>query len=291
MTISSREHLKWVFLLYLWVNLGSPLQASEIKKARIEVTGPAPRKVAAQLVKSTTIPPLPPLQKTWERAFLLKAIQEEVPRWLKVLHGFGYYDAQIRTRLRQAAYNWVIELQISPGTCYNIRTLLLEEYTVQGITPVELPIDLEIPAPASAETIAQYEKEVLKYYQNSGYASAEITDKMIQINPISKTVKVKWILSRGHYYLFGPLDILGLNRLHPSVIHRKILFREGTPYNKGLIDQSQAHLENSGQFNEINLAPNWSQEKEGHLPLLLSINEAKRRSIAFQKTEKSVLDL
>lgn len=278
---SSWHPIKWILPCYLLIGLGSPLNAALSKRARVEVLGPVEQKVAAQLVKSTSIPSLPPGHDTWERPSLLKAIQEEVPRWIKVLHGFGYYDAQIRTKLRRSTYNWIIELQISAGPCYSLENILLEEYTPHGIIPTFLPITIELPSIASAEVIGNYEKEVLNYYRNSGYASAQITDKIIEIHSLEKTVKVKWILSRGHYYVFGPLDVLGLNRVHSSVIKRKVLFREGTPYNQNLIEQTQAGLENSGQFNEVTLGPNWSQEKEGRLPLLLSLSEAKRRSLAF----------
>lgn len=272
---------KWIRLLCLFLWLIGPLEATEFKGVRVAISGQADRKLKEQLLKSTSIPYLPQGQQTWQRTQLLKAIQEEVPRWIKILHGFGYYDAQIRTRLRSASHNWIIELQISPGACYYIEDIIFEEYTSKGLQPLVLPVALKMHQKAIAETISHMEKEVLNYYRNTGYADAEISHKQIEIHPADKSVHIKWVLNRSTYYLFGPTDTMGLKLINPRIVQRKILFREGTPYNQLLVEQSQADLENTGQFNQVQLTPNWSQEKENRLPLLLSLSEVKRRSLAF----------
>jgi translocation and assembly module TamA len=270
---------KLLLLAMIWSS-SFALQAIDNKMVRVEVIGTKVKPLKRHLMKATSIPSVRQDYQYWHQADLKRAIQEEIPRWQKIIHAWGFFDAQINVRLKETVYYWVIELSVAQGRVYYLNQIDLRLLEGGRERAVDLPISFKL-GHATVALISDLQEKVLAHFRNNGYAKAQFISKNLKINTLEKTATVGWVIDRGPFYSFGAVEIQGQKLIKDSYISKKILFKKGDTYNQYLVEQTQVALENSAQFNAVSISPQWNLENQKTLPLLLSVHEAKRRTIAF----------
>jgi outer membrane protein assembly factor BamA len=107
-----------------------------------------------------------------------------------------------------------------------------------------------------------------------GYAFAQVTGT-IEVQPGKNAAELHYRVVEGLLARFGPLTIVGNNRIPDAEILRRITFREGDPFDWVRLERSRAELHSMGVFATVEFDHEKS-ETEVSTPMVLRVKEAAR---------------
>jgi len=223
------------------------------------------------------------------RAIFMRRAQLEIP---KLLATEGYFSGKVV--LHSVSQAGVLELEVIPGP----RTLVSEvniEFRgdlgqpdaqrterVQQLRSVwSLPVGMPFRAIAWDEAKA----ELLAQVSSRDYAAAGLIESSAQVDPANASARLHVVVDSGPRFLFGDLQISGLERYEVSLVSRRAGFSPGQPYERKLLLTFQNQLQIMPQFSSVtvNYDTNIAAGNEGPLtvPVRVKVVEAQSRKLSL----------
>jgi translocation and assembly module TamA len=217
----------------------------------------------------------------------VRRAQREIP---ELLATEGYFSAQVR--LASVSQAGVVELQVLPGTRTTVGTLEIEfkgdlqQTAPQRAQQIRNAWPLQIGKPFRAESWERAKNELLTHVAAEDYAAARLVSSAAEVDAEHAVARLHVVLDSGPRYLFGALQVHGLERYEPLLIERHATFKSGQPYRRSLLLEFQTQLQKLPQFSSIivNLDTATAQENGGlarAAPVQVQVVEAKSRKLSF----------
>lgn len=218
-----------------------------------------------------------------KRTFDEQEFRRDVVRLEVLYKRSGYYDAAIDTLVKRTTENVYITFNIKEG-----EPIVLTQLTVSGLDSLrvrwreaalqDLPLQQGDPfnryaMQASADTIT-------RRLRDHGYPSATVFTAF-EVNKSMRKASVTLDVAPGQRAFIGRITVVGAQRIDTSLVRKLLVARPGRRYSQEELFQSQRNLYESDLFRFVSVnidsaafQPNWDS-----VPLLVQVNEGKRRRI------------
>jgi len=252
----------------------------------------APETVREVLAKYFVLPDTL-LKNENERAIFMRRAQREIP---ELLATEGYFSSKVV--LHSVSPAGVLELEIIPGA----RTVVAE-------VNIEFRGDLALPdaqrlarvhqlrdswtlQPGTAFRATAWDEakaDLLAQVARKDYAAARLEASSAQVDTAKAVARLYIVVDSGPRFLFGELQVSGLERYEELLVSRREIFSSGQPYDRDLLLAFQNQLQNMPQFSSVIVNFDTSTEKNTTgtnarpvtVPVKVQIVEAKTRKIAL----------
>jgi outer membrane protein assembly complex protein YaeT len=195
----------------------------------------------------------------------------------------GYYEAEIDTLIRRTPEDIYITFNITEGP-----PIVVTSFSVTGMDSLrprwrelalqDLPLEQGDPfnryaMQASADTIT-------RRLRDHGFPSATIFTGF-DANTPARTASVSLDVSPGQRAFIGRIRVVGVQRIDSSLVRQLLVARPGRRYSQEELFQSQRNLYESDLFRfvSVNIDSANFQPNSDSVPLLVQVNEGKRRRI------------
>lgn len=290
----------WVSLrrvkLYLLVMVCGWLSLPELTQAKGSsiptVNLIAPETVREVLAKYFVLPDTL-LKNESERAIFMRRAQREIP---ELMTTEGYFSSKVI--LHSVSPAGVLELEVIPGprtvvTEVNIEfrgdLALPEAQRLARIHQLRDSWPLQLGAAFRATAWDEAKADLLARVARKDYAAARLEASSAQVDKANASARLYIVVDSGPRFLFGELQVSGLERYEELLVSRRAIFSPGQPYDRDLLLAFQIRLQNMPQFNSVIINFDTSTEKiiPGNnagpvtVPVKVEIVEAKTHKIAL----------
>ena len=252
----SINHVKLLLVVMLCAFL-TPELAMAKGSSIPAVTLIAPETVREVLSKYFVLPDTL-LKNENERAIFMRRAQLEIP---ELLATEGYFSGKVA--LRTVTPAGVLELEVIPGQ----RTVVTE-------VNIEFSGDLSLPQAQRAERVQQLraawslqpgtpfratawdeaKAELLAQVASQDYAAARLIESSAQVDPAKASASLHVVVDSGPRFLFGDLQITGLERYEKSLVSRRASFSPGQRYERKLLLAFQNQVQSMPQFSSVTVS-------------------------------------
>ena len=201
----------------------------------------------------------------------------------------GWFDAQVlgwqarRVRARRGEHAGVIDLvaRVEPGPASTIASL-----DVTGLNASNLLLANSVQRHSLArageafvlENVEWTRLELLSKLNDHGYPYADVNARMVA-RPLVHKVDVQLEAHAGKRATFGPIRVVGNERVPQRFIRSRTAFARGDPYKQSLLLRTQRELFDLGAFSMVSVDPDLSDPSADEVPVTLNLAESKFRKI------------
>jgi translocation and assembly module TamA len=212
--------------------------------------------------------------------------ESDIPELIKILHAYGYLEAEIDVQFIPEADEYNVLLLVKPGPLYTIA-----EYNVyleidgqpleNSCVPLSLgDLGITLGEPLETKNILQSELSALEILASYGYPLAEIKNREIIADGKTKQVQVSLKLEMGPVASFGPTTIEGNCSVRSCLIEQQILWCENDRFDSCLVEQTQQALMDTGLFSSVYITYPKDLEDDSFLPMKIEVAETRHKSIS-----------
>lgn len=218
-----------------------------------------------------------------KRSFDEQEFRRDVVRLGVLYKRSGYYEAVIDTLIRRTPEDVYITFNINEG-----EPIVVTSFTTAGLDSLrgrrralalqDLPLRQGDPfnryaMQASADTIT-------RRLRDHGYPSATVFTGF-EANTPTRSASVALDVAPGRRAFIGPITVVGAQRIDSSLVRKLLVARPGRRYSHEELFQSQRNLYESDlfRFASVNIDSSKFQPDSNSVPLLVQVNEGKRRRI------------
>lgn len=211
--------------------------------------------------------------------------ESDIPELIKVLHAHGYYEAKVTIQVQDKRARARAIVLINPGPCYRIESFDISLYcdTVQEkntCCAISLKqIGIEIGKPALAQVIINAELKALQTLAECGFPLARIEKRDMVVDGATKGLRVHLFVKSDQMASFGPVVIVGTDKVKPLYIEHKMTWGEKEPYDSRLVEETQNILLNSGLFSSVLITHEDALSPNGQIPMKIEVAETKHKTI------------
>lgn len=279
-------------LLCGWLNLTQPAQAVEPGTKLTAVTVSAPELLRELIAKHFALPEqLPETQGA--RAALLRRAQQDIP---SLLATEGFFSSKV---IMHAGENsGVLELEVIPGPRTLVTTVTIEfrgdlalpeARNVERVQELRAAWLLHTGQPFRADAWDEAKANLLAQVAGKDYAAARLVDSAAKVDVDTASAELKVVVDSGGRFLFGELQVSGLERYDENLVTRYALFKSGQPYDRELLMAFQNRLQNLPQFSTVMVnfdaglesTPSETSSGAVTIPVIVKIVEAQSRRISL----------
>ena len=227
------------------------------------------------------------LESEAERGAFMRRAQREIP---ELLATEGYFSAQVR--LRGVNSGGAMEIEVTPGIRTTVTALEIEfggdlaRVAPQRVQQMRKTWPLQPGQPFRAAEWDRAKTELLAAVAAEDYAAARIVSSAAEVDAVQAGARLSVVVEPGPRYLFGSLQVDGLERYEPLLVERHATFKAGQPYRRNLLLDFQTQLQKLPQFSSVvvNLDTAVATGQEGRTersaPVRVQVVEAQSRKIS-----------
>ncbi|HUV98982.1 MAG TPA: autotransporter assembly complex family protein [Gallionella sp.] len=246
----------------------------------------APETVRAILAKYFIIPDTV-LKNENERAIFMRRAQREIP---ELLATEGYFSSKVL--LRSVTPAGVLELEVIPGQRTVVTEVKIEFRGDLSLSQNDARMKqlraewlLQPGMPFRSTDWDEAKANLLAQVASRDYAAARLVDSSAQVDPAKAGASLHVVVDSGPRFLFGDLQITGLERYEKSLVSRRVGFSPGQPYDRKRLLAFQNQLQNMPQFSSVTVSfdTNIAGNNAGPLtvPVKVHIVEAQSRKLSL----------
>jgi outer membrane protein insertion porin family len=218
-----------------------------------------------------------------KRSFDPQEFRRDVVRLSVLYKRSGYYNAIIDTVVHRTPEDVYITFSIKEGEPIVVTSLAITGFDslrdrARVLAVRDLPLQQGDPfnrflMQASADTIT-------RRLRDHGYPSAAVFTSF-DVNTPARRASVALDVAPGPRALIGAITVVGARRVDTSLVRKLLVARPGRRYSQEELFQSQRNLYESDlfRFATVNIDSSKFQANSDSVPLLVQVNEGKRRRI------------
>lgn len=203
----------------------------------------------------------------------------------EALQPFGYYSAQIESRLESRDKDWIAHYRIDAGPPTKIASIDAQfegagaDFEALTTRLRRLPLRIE-------ERLIHTDYEATKKRMSdaalaNGFLDARWIASELIVEPQMQRARVTLRLDTGPRYFFGPVSI-EQDELDPEVVERYVVIREGEPFDPAELLALQFRLSDLGYFQAVEIEPQRElSDDQRRIPIKISTTPRARTRYNF----------
>ncbi len=203
-----------------------------------------------------------------------RVLRDDHARVLLYYYQRGFREAQVDTVVnRREGERAELTFSIREGVPVRVESLI-----VTGLEELEDPsLGLDLPVsegdPLNLITLDAARDTLAKRLRNRGYAQVDVLRHLFIPSTDPFAAEVEFDVYAGPQARFGPIEVVGNEKIAESVVLRMLPFQEGDLYSEDLIFSGQRNLFNLDIFRHASIAQDLEHEPDSIVPLRVQVNE------------------
>ncbi len=206
---------------------------------------------------------------------LQQRIQPDIEKFVQIAKYHGYYSAKVTYSLKYTEPMQIL-FHVDLGRQYTLGSF---EVLSEDGRPIFLGPALEIGKPVTTQMILDAEKTVIWTFKKQGFGLCQILEREVIANVADHTLSLRLRIQKGPLLRFGPCHISGNTNVLSRLISKRLLWKEGDPYDPQKLEQSQVALEKTGLFSSVILSEQANALTGDKLPVDIQLQESKHKSL------------
>jgi translocation and assembly module TamA len=200
------------------------------------------------------------------------------------LQVYGYYQAHVKSELRQVDQTWVATYTIELGEPIRIESVDLQVSGEGQDNPALKAARAKFPiTKGQALEQPRYDQARDALFRTAieqGFLDAQYVTRELRVDLRTYTATVILHMQTGNRYYFGPVSF-DQNMMAEAFLRRYLKFKPGDPYNPVKLLQLQTTLSDSGLFQSVDVKAKKAQVIVNQVPIEVTLTARKRRQWRF----------
>ena len=235
---------------------------------------------------------------------LIARARSDTDRLKTALESFGYYESHVTininglpltdpslgealTALPQGS-SARVAVSFSLGTLYHLRRIDIDGEVPPPINARQT-LGLSSGQPAVAATVLAGGAHLLSAMQEQGYAFAQVDAPVAYEAADAPVLDVSFHVVAGAKVRIGEIHVEGLQRVHESLVRRRLLLHSGEIYKPSAIEAARHDLLGMNVFSQVSVQVGSKADESGGVPITFKLRERLRHSINLSAAYSSDL--
>ena len=235
---------------------------------------------------------------------LIARARSDTDRLKTALESFGYYESHVTininglpltdpslgealTALPQGS-SARVAVSFSLGTLYHLRRIDIDGEVPPPINARQT-LGLSSGQPAVAATVLAGGAHLLSAMQEQGYAFAQVDAPVAYEAADAPVLDVSFHVVAGAKVRIGEIHVEGLQRVHESLVRRRLLLHSGEIYKPSAIEAARHDLLGMNVFSQVSVQVGSKADESGDVPITFKLRERLRHSINLSAAYSSDL--
>jgi translocation and assembly module TamA len=235
---------------------------------------------------------------------LVARARSDVDRLTTVLESFGYYQSRVVIKIDGMLLSDPglgealsalpkgtearVAISFTLGTLYTLRRITVEGEVPDSINAREI-LGLNTGQPAVAAAVLAAGARLLGALQEHGYAFAAVPPPIAYEAADASVLDVTFQVTAGRKVDIGEIHIEGLQRVHESLVRRRLTLHSGDLYRPSAIERARRDVLALNVFSQVTIETGTQVEASGGVPITIKVRERKRHAVSFSAAYSSDL--
>lgn len=197
----------------------------------------------------------------------------------RALQPYGYYNAQITTRLEHSSGGWIARVNVSPGPATIVSTLDLQmQGDARNLQPVARALKTFHPKAGERMDDARYEQSktrIANALVELGFLDANATVHRVAVTRADNRADIHLQYASGQRYRLGAVQFEG-SQFRDGFLRRYVPWTDGDWYAQSDLLKLQQALIDADYFAAVNVEPDLEHAGNDEVPVKVAVVPAKR---------------
>jgi translocation and assembly module TamA len=225
---------------------------------------------------------------------LIARARSDTDRLKTALESFGYYESRVTvningllltdpslgdalTALPKGSTARVV-ISFALGTLYHLRHIEIDGEVPAPINAQET-LGLRSGQPAVAANVLAGGARLLTALQEQGYAFAQVDSPIAYEAADAPVLDLSFHVAAGVKVRVGDIHVQGLQRVHESLVRRRLLLHSGDLYKPSVIEAARRDLLGMNVFGQVSVEVGSKADESGGVPITFKLRERLRHAI------------
>jgi translocation and assembly module TamA len=235
---------------------------------------------------------------------LIARARSDTDRLKTALESFGYYESHVAITINglpltdpslgdaltalPKGSNAKVAVSFALGTLYHLRRIDIDGEVPAPINARET-LGLSSGQPAVASNVLAGGARLLSALQEQGYAFAQVDPPVAYEAADAPVLDLSFHVAAGVKVKIGDIHIEGLQRVHASLVRRRLLLHTGDSYKPSAIDAARRDLLGMNVFGQVSVQVGTKPDETGGVPITFKLRERLRHAITVNAAYSSDL--
>jgi translocation and assembly module TamA len=235
---------------------------------------------------------------------LIARARSDTDRLKTALESFGYYESHIIININGLLLTdpslgdaltalpkgsaAKVAVSFNLGTLYHLRRVDIDGEVPPPINARET-LGLNTGQPAVAATVLAGGSRLLFALQEQGYAFAQVAPPVAYEAADAPVLDLSFHVVAGRKVNIGEIHVEGLQRVHESLVRRRLLLHTGDLYKPSAIEAARRDLLALNVFGQVSVQTGSKPDESGGVPIIFKIRERLRHAINLSAAYSSDL--
>jgi translocation and assembly module TamA len=227
---------------------------------------------------------------------LIARARSDTDRLKTALESFGYYESHVIININAVPLTDPslgdtltalpkgstarVAVSFTLGTLYHLRHIDIDGDVPASINAREV-LGLNSGQPAVAAVVLAGGSHLLSALQEQGYAFAQVDPPVAYEAADAPVLDLHFHVVAGRKVNIGDIHIEGLQRIHESLVRRRLLLHTGDVYKPSAIEAARRDLLGLTVFGQVSVQTGTQADESGGVPITFKIRERLRHSISL----------
>jgi translocation and assembly module TamA len=235
---------------------------------------------------------------------LIARARSDTDRLKTALESFGYYESRVTININGVPLTDPslgdtlsalpkgstahVEASFTLGTLYHLRRIEIDGEVPASINARET-LGLSTGQPAVAAVVLGGGSRLLSALQEQGYAFAQVDSPIAYEAADAAVLDLSFHVVAGRKVNIGDIHIQGLQRVHESLVRRRLLLHTGDIFKPSAIEAARRDLLALNVFGQVSVQTGTEADESGRVPITFRIRERLRHAISVSAAYSSDL--
>ncbi len=226
---------------------------------------------------------------------LIARARSDTDRLKTALESFGYYESHVTININgilltdpslgdaltalPKGSTARVTISFTLGTLYHLRHI-----DIDGEVPAPInardTLGLRSGQPAVAASVLAGGARLLSALQEQGYAFAKVDPPIAYQAADAPVLDLSFHVAAGGKVRVGEIHVQGLQRVHESLVRRRLLLHSGDLYKPSAIEAARRDLLGMNVFGQVSVEVGSKADESGGVPITFQLRERLRHAIS-----------
>jgi translocation and assembly module TamA len=227
---------------------------------------------------------------------LIARARSDVDRLTTAAESFGYYQCHIVIRINgiqlsdprladalsalSKGQTAQVAVSLTLGPVYTLRRIDIEGEIPPALNARDI-IGLRTGQPALAANVLAGGSRLLSALQEQGYAFAKVDAPVAYEAADAPVLDLSFHVASGAQVNIGEIHIEGLQRIHESLLRKRLLLHSGDRFRPSAIDRARKDLLALNVFGQVSVQIGTQADESGGVPITFKIRERLRHAVSL----------
>jgi translocation and assembly module TamA len=235
---------------------------------------------------------------------LIARARSDTDRLKTALESFGYYESHVTININglpltdpslgdaltalPKGSSARVAISFSLGTLYHLRRIDIDGEVPPPINARQT-LGLSSGQPAVAASVLAGGARLLSALQEQGYAFAQVDPPIAYEAADAPALDLSFHVAAGSKVKIGDIHVEGLQRVHESLVRKRLLLHRGDLYKPSAIEAARRDLLGMNVFGQVSVQVGSKADESGGVPITFKLRERLRHAISLAAAYSSDL--